>query len=124
VPTASVYQQICAYFVLISLQFFSSIEPHPHIIQYYGYCIKDESIFIVLEYMKVYFFYLYIFVESLNMVKSSNSITVINKGNVHSLVSEKQLEMRSIVKIAEDIASGMYHLHCNDVIVRYSCVNL
>jgi len=111
--------------LFLSLQFFSSIAPHPNIIQYYGYCIKDESIFIVLEYMKVYFFFAYIiFVELLNMVKSSNSITIINKGNVRRLVLDKQLEMRSIVKIAEDIASGMYHLHCNDVIVRYSCVNL
>src|SRR5690348_9852292 len=68
------------------------LRPHPNVVTLLGVCLKDPNICIVTEY--------------------------VDGGSLDKLIYnfKQELDLRSIVKIAKDAASGMVHLHSENII--------
>jgi serine/threonine protein kinase len=80
---------------------------HINLIQYYGHCIKENLVSLVMELCKGGSLY--------NILKKSNNSNNINNSknsNDSSLISPKlSLSIKQKIKISLDIASGLNYLH-------------
>src|SRR5690606_25272432 len=92
---------------LFKAKLLASISNHPHIVKFIGLCNKKNSIAVVTEFCK----------------KGNSKILVLNtkKGSLDKFIIKEREKFSFDQKLdtLNRIASGMLHLHLNNIIHRY-----